>query len=167
MPEETTILVKAPDALADRQLLPFVYAALQIGVVREGLEQRIRRAHRLIYLFSGERLIGVAAVKRPAQQYQRRIFEQAGCGKCVDAYPFEFGWLFVLPGARGGNHVDRLAGAGREAAGGQGLFATVRADGRALLRIARRNGYVPLGRPYRSHNSGERLALIGIPPETP
>ena len=45
MTEETTLLVRPPDGLSDAVLRPFAHAALEIGVERENLVRRIRRAH--------------------------------------------------------------------------------------------------------------------------
>lgn len=164
MAQTPTILVAQPDKVPEGGLEPFFHAASEIGVEPERLERRIRRAHRLIYLFTGERLIGVCAIKVPAPSYRKRVFDQAGAVERLDAHPLEFGWLYVLPSERGNGHADRLVAAGREAAPGWGLFATVRSDAAPLKRIFGRHGYVELGGDYGSALGEHRLSLLAAPP---
>ena len=164
MADDITLLTKSPEEVPDAALAPFVQAARHIGDRRDGLPERIRRAHRLLFLFGDSSLIGVAAVKKPAMSYRRWVFESAGVPGRMGEFPLEFGWLFVLPGARGGSHVHRLIDGGRVAAGDKGLFSTLRSDAHGLLRISRRHGSVDLGTPYRSRDGEHMLTLIGAPP---
>lgn len=164
MADDITLLTKSPEEVPDSALAPFVQVARHIGDRRDGLPERIRRAHRLLFLLRGSRLIGVAAVKKPALSYRRRVFESAGVPERMGEFPLEFGWLFMLPDNRGGGHVHRLIEGGREAAGDKGLFSTLRSDAHGLLRISRRYGSVDLGTPYRSRDGEHMLTLIGAPP---
>ncbi len=153
-----------PGNVPDSGLAPFFHAAGEIGVEAERLEQRIRRAHRLIYLLEGERLLGVCAIKVPAPSYCRRVFGGAGADDRRDAFPLEFGWLYVFPGERGAGHGGMLIAAGRRAVPDWGLFATVRADAEPLKRLFMRQGYAPLGGDYDSVLGDHRLSLLGSPP---
>ena len=164
MAQTPTLLVVEPDKVPEGGLEPFFHAAGEIGVEPERLERRIRRAYRLIYLFTGERLIGVSAVKLPSPSYRMRVFGHAGAAERVAAFPLEFGWLYVLPSERGNGHADRLVAAGRQAAPGSGLFATVRADAAPVKRIFERHGYVKLGGDYGSALGEHRLSLMAAPP---
>ena len=165
MAQTPTIVVMEPHAVPEGGLAPFLHAGTEIGVEPERLEQRVRRAHRLIYLFIGERLIGVSAIKVPAPSYRERVFREAGVPDRLEDHPLEFGWLYVLPGERGEGHAGRLITAGREAAPASGLFATVRAgDGPALKRTFARHGYRALGQDFASSLGDHRLALLAAPP---
>ncbi len=164
MPQTPTILVKEPHEVPEGGLAPFIHAGTEIGVEPERLEQRIRRAHRLIYLFTGERLIGVAAIKLPAPAYRQSIFDRAGVRECMDAHPLEFGWLFVVASERGKGHADRLIAAGREAAPDWGLFATVRTEARSLQQVFSHHGFQPLGTSYASQLGDHQLSLLATAP---
>jgi len=163
MAQTPTILVQEPHEVPEGALAPFIHAASEIGVETKRLERRIRRAHRLIYLFVGERLIGVSAIKLPAKSYRGRVFSSAGVGGEAAAYPLEFGWLYVLPAERGHGHASRLVAAGREAIPDSSLFATVRADSTALKRVFQRHGYMPLGQDYASKLGDHELTLLAAP----
>src|SRR4051794_40035143 len=64
-------------------------------VFSEGLEARIDRAARLVFLRHGEGLIGIAAVKNPHPGYRAKIARNAGVELPAEAFPYELGWVYV------------------------------------------------------------------------
>jgi hypothetical protein len=81
-------------------------------VTAEGLEDRIRSAVRLIFLGVCCCLCGVAALKRPEPSHRKHVSSKSGVSLPEAEYPFELGWVFVMPSPR----TEVLAGSNARSA---------------------------------------------------
>ena len=135
-----------PQALAD-----FENLVIEAGTVDpEGLTQRIRDASRLLFLRqSNGQLVGVGALKRPQLSYRRKVFAKARTTTPPDEYRVELGWAAVAKSHRGRGLSRRIIGQLISLAESENLFATTRADARAM-RFAADHGFKPAGYPYPS-----------------
>ena len=144
----------APQALADFENLITKYGTVD----SEGLTQRIREASRLLFLReSNGQLIGVGALKHPQLGYRSKVFAKAGTTAPPDEYRVELGWVAVAKSHRGRGLSRRIIGQLISLAANENLFATTRADERAM-RFAADCGFKPAGYPYPS-GSGYGLVL--------
>ena len=135
-----------PQALADFENL--VIEARTVDA--EGLTQRIRDASRLLFLRgSNGELVGVGALKRPLFDYRSKVFAKAGTTTPPDEYPVELGWVAVAKSHQGRGLSRRIIGQLISSAGNENVFATTRADERAL-HFAADYGFQPAGKPYPS-----------------
>jgi predicted GNAT family N-acyltransferase len=143
----------SPQALAD-----FENLIIEAGTVDpEGLTQRIREASRLLFLReSSGQLVGVGALKRPQLDYRSKVFAKARATTSPDEYRVELGWVAVAKSHRGRGLSRRIIGQLISLAGNENLFATTRADERAM-RFAADYGFKSAGYPYPS---GRGYALI-------
>jgi GNAT superfamily N-acetyltransferase len=135
-----------PQALADVENL-----VIEAGTVDpEGLTQRIRDASRLLFLRESDgQLVGVGALKHPLLSYRSKVFAKAGTTTVSDEYRVELGWVTVAKSHQGRGLSRRIISQLVSLAENENLFATTRADGRAM-RFAADYGFKPAGKPYPS-----------------
>jgi GNAT superfamily N-acetyltransferase len=136
----------APQALAD-----FENLVTKCGTVdQEGLTQRIRDASRLLFLReSNGELVGVGALKHPVSSYRSKVFTKAGTATPPDEYRVELGWIAIAKSHQGRGLSRRIIGQLIGLAENENLFATTRADARAMP-FAADYGFRPAGQPYPS-----------------
>jgi GNAT superfamily N-acetyltransferase len=116
----------------------------------QGLTQRIRDASRLLFLReSNGQLVGVGAFKHPLLSYRTRVFAEARATASADEYPIELGWIAVAKSHQGRGLSRRIIGELIDLAQNENLFATTRADARAI-HFATDYGFKPAGKPYPS-----------------
>jgi GNAT superfamily N-acetyltransferase len=94
-------------------------------------------------------LVGVGALKRPRLGYRSKVFAKAGATTPPDEYPVELGWVAVAKSHEGQGFSRRIIGQLIGWAENENLFATARADARAM-RFAADNGFKSAGKPYPS-----------------
>jgi GNAT superfamily N-acetyltransferase len=136
----------APQALADFENLVTKYGTVD----PEGLTQRIRDASRLLFLreLNGQ-VVGAGALKRPQLSYRSKVFAKARATTLPDGYRVELGWVAVAKSHEGRGLSRRIIGQLISLAENENLFATTRADARAM-RFAADFGFRPAGYPYPS-----------------
>ncbi len=136
----------SPQALADFEDLVIKYGTVD----PEGLTQRIRDASRLLFLRqSNGQLVGVGALKRPQLGYRSKVFAKARATTAPDEYRVELGWVAVARSHQGRGLSRRIIGQLISLAGNENVFATTRADARAM-RFAGDYGFKAAGKPYSS-----------------
>jgi len=119
-------------------------------LIQEGLTQRISDAHRLLFLReSNGQLVGVGALKHPLLSYRSKVFAKAGITTQSDEYCVELGWVAVAKSHHGPGLSRRIIARLITLAGHQNVFATTRADARAM-RFAADYGFKPAGNSYPS-----------------
>ena len=116
----------------------------------QGLSERIRDAFRLLFVKeSNGQLIGVGALKHPRLGYRCKVFAKAGTTTPPDEYRVELGWVAVAKSHQGRGLLRRIIRQLISLAENENLFATTRADARAM-RFAADYGFKPAGKPYPS-----------------
>ena len=135
-----------PQALADFEKL-----VIEGGTVDpQGLTERIRDASRLLFLReSNGGLVGVGALKHPLLSYRSRVFAQARAAAPADEYPIELGWIAIAKSHQRRGLWRRIIGQLISLAENENVFATTRADARAM-RFAADYGFKPAGNPIRA-----------------
>jgi GNAT superfamily N-acetyltransferase len=146
-----TSSIVSPLDCTQQALADFENLVIEAGTVdRQGLTQRIRDASRLLFLRGSNRqLVGVGALKHPLLSYRTRVFAEAGIAALSDAYRVELGWVAVAKSHQGRGLSRRIIGQLVSSAENENLFATTRADARAM-RFATDYGFKPVGKPYPS-----------------
>ena len=152
----------SPQALAD-----FENLVIEAGTVDpEGLTQRIREASRLLFLRkSNGQLVGVGALKRPQLGYRRKVFAKARTITPPDEYRVEVGWVAVAKSYQARGLSRRIIGQLLSLAENENLFATTRADARAM-RFAADHGFKPAGKPYPSSRGYDLVLYLHNAEET-
>ena len=145
-----------PQALADFEKL-----VIEGGTVdSQGLTERIRNASRLLFLReSNGRLVGVGALKHPLLSYRSRVFAQARAPAPAGDYPIELGWIAVAKSHQRRGLWRRIIGQLISFAETENLFATTRADARAI-RFAADYGFKSAGTPYPSGRGYDLVLLL-------
>src|SRR5882762_2464192 len=125
----TKLLAGEPHEFHDNEIRDFMALVIVGGeVTRSGLEDRIRSAPRLVFLYLGHKLTGIAALKRPDAGYRYNVSSKSGVPVALSAFPYELGYMFVVPSARGRGLSLDLARSALSGAGNGGVFATSRID---------------------------------------
>jgi RimJ/RimL family protein N-acetyltransferase len=154
------ISAKKPIECAGAELTAFAALAVKGWQGRaDKLPKRIRRARALIFLYDGETLAGVAALKRPGSHYRRRLFEKAGTIEDPDDFRLEAGLIYIKPQFRARGYSTRMLAAMLRQAGDERVFATTRADNPIIQRTLRRCGLERSGQAFASENGDYRLLL--------
>jgi len=129
-------------------------------VAPEGLEHRVRAAARLVFLEVCCCLRGIAALKRPQQEYRKRVSVKSGFALPEAKYPFELGWVFVMPSARGRGFSRDLTQAALSAAGTAGVFATSHTGNIPMHKALEKFGFARVGEPYPSERGRHKIQLF-------
>lgn len=152
---------KPPSECSDPELGDFIAFARAGGEVSQrGLGGRVRRALRLGFLRNGNCLLSIAALKPPNASYRSGVEQSSGVALPVSEYPYELGWVYTLPSARGGRYGQRISDCILAAADGHGVFATSRTDNGAMHITLERLGFLATGNPYLSRRGTHKLQLF-------
>src|SRR6266487_1664661 len=140
-----------PSDCTAQALTDFEKLVIEGGAVNpQGLAQRIRKASRLLFLRSSDdQLVGVGALKHPRADYRNRVFANARATVSADEYPVELGWVVVTKSHQGQRLSTRIVGELLTFAKNENVFATTRADKRAM-RFAPHHGFKINGKPFPS-----------------
>jgi superfamily II DNA or RNA helicase/GNAT superfamily N-acetyltransferase len=149
--DEFKAVTKHPTDCNDSEITSFVSMVREGGQVSEvGLDRRVRRSYLLAFAWSGNRIIGVGALKNPDESYATSVFNNAGLGGAWADYPLELGWVYV-------NHEFRQQGVGAtivsrllDQRGGQGVYTTHRSDNTGMEEIIKTAEFKMVGSEYKS-----------------
>lgn len=156
-----TITVKKPSECTDAELQDFMSLVLAGGeIVAQGLEARINKAEALIFLSHDNCLKGIAAVKNPETNYKNGVFQKACATAQASAFPFELGWVFVLPSSRGAGRSHKLLKAALSTTYGHGIFATSRSDNAPMHKVLKAHDFSCHGEAYASNRGNHKLVLF-------
>jgi GNAT superfamily N-acetyltransferase len=156
-----TLSILSPSDCTPQALADFENLVIEAGTVDpQGLTQRIRNASRLLFLRgSNGQLVGVGALKHPLLSYRSKVFAKAQATAPPDEYRIELGWIAVAKSYQGRGLSRRIIGELIILAENENLFATTRADARAM-RFAADYGFRPAGKPYPSGRSYDLVLYL-------
>lgn len=155
------VVVKAPAGCTPQEIGDFAAFVMMGGeVIVQGLEGRVRSAECLSFLRESSGLAGVAGLKHPSQNHRREVAECTGVSLPAASFPFEIGWVFILPDARGLGLSLPLCQPLVEAAGSKGIFATSRTDNHGMHKTLQKLGFAFAGAPYKSPHGVHGLQLF-------
>lgn len=144
------------------ELHEFEKLAMAAGkVAAAGLPELIRRARLLAFLRKGGRLIGVAGLKRPRDSYRLRISERSGVQLSIATYPYELGWVSVLPGEEGGKS-KLLCEALISQIPGEGVYSTTGVVNEKMRARLGKMGFTEQGKIWKSSDGDEMLSLFTL-----
>jgi len=125
----------------------------------EGLPGRVRAAALLAFCGpAGVQPTAIAGLKAPSDAYRTAVFDQAAAGAAD--FPFELGWIYVVPERRGKGTATTLCRELLARAPGEGVFATTRPDNRPMIHILVALGFAPAGHPYTHVRRDELMRLF-------
>jgi predicted GNAT family N-acyltransferase len=129
-------------------------------VAGAGLPVRITEAKVLACHFVEGQLAAIAALKNPKQSYRAKILARSGFDLDQERYPYELGWVFVVPQHRGARLSRPLVKACLASANNAGVFATTRQDNEPMQRTLKRYGFAQAGDVYKSERGDASLVLF-------
>lgn len=127
-----------------------------------GLATNIRTAKALVFGRLAGKVLGIAAVKRPQASYRKRIGGKAGVDLGLAHYPYDLGYVFLLPEAQGKKLSHGIVAAAHARAEGAAVFATARTDNAAMLAALAKAGFRQAGQDYRGR--GTRMIRLIVRP---
>lgn len=156
---ELEIYLDRPSSFSAPEIDDFLAFVLAGGeVTRRGLRERVRNASHIAFARQKKCLIGVAGLKHPADSYRRAVEGSAGFTLPAETFPYELGWIFVLPSARRRGLSTTLCRSLVGCAERRGIFATSRDP--FMQRALERAGFRRVGREWYSKKNRARLALF-------
>jgi hypothetical protein len=155
------ICAASPAEFQDKEIDDFVAFVLAGGeVTGKGLRDRVMQAPCISYLRNKECLLGVAGLKLPAQSYRARVEKNSKTNLGANDFPYELGWVFILPSARDRKLSFPLCQPLVTAAKGAGIFATSRTTLTGMHRTLEKLGFVRTGSEWPSKENDGNLALF-------
>lgn len=155
------LVVRNPDDCGSIEIHDFMALVLAGGEVsKEGLEHRVRSAASLVFLGLGCCLSGVAALKTPEPHYRTDVSRKSGIELREPDFPYELGWVFVMPHARERGFSTDLTQMALSTAQGAGVFATSRADNPAMHATLAKFQFTEAGRMWPSTRGDYNLKLF-------
>ncbi len=155
------ICAAEPSEFQPREIDDFVAFVLAGGeVLPDGLRGRVTRAHSIAFLREGECLLGVGGLKQPSENHRNEVANGAKTELSPKDYPFELGWVFILPSARGRKLSFPLCEPLVTAANGKGVFATSRVNKEGMHITLGKLGFVRTGAEWPSTQNDGNLALF-------
>lgn len=161
--EPLEFLAGTPIELGPARRAEFRKLVIAAGeVASDVLSTNIAEAKALVFLVRSGALQAIAALKRPRASYRNRITDATGTAISETAFPYELGYIYVLPDAQGQRLSHVLVAAALEYSDRAGVFATVRADNVRMLRTLARASFDPAGEPYPGR--GDRTIRLMVRP---
>ena len=117
---------------------------------------RVRGAKALAFLQIDDKIVGIAALKIPADSYRDKIGKSAGVLLRKNDYPYELGYVVVDAAMRGQKLSQKLVNALLPLADRKCMFATTSSI--AMHRVLPRSGFLKAGREYEN-DKAEKLTL--------
>jgi predicted GNAT family N-acyltransferase len=154
MRNDVEIVAGKPAEFSDAERATFVELVRAGDEVDDhGLEKKIANAHSLVFLRQEGQVRGIAAVKRPLPNYRKRIGRDARVELSDADFPYELGYIFIVPEARGHGLSGSLVAKALELVPDSGVFATARIDNQAVCAALRKAGFGLAGEPYGGRGS--------------
>jgi len=161
MPSQPTIVVGRPEAFSKEDRRKFIELVIAGGeVVNAVLDANVNEARCLVFLSLRDQFLGVAALKNPRSTYRARIQRNTGAELGMHDFPYELGYVYLIPSAREKGYSRRLTEAALSECGHHGVFATCRADNERMRASLRRHGFLEAGQAYRGRIQGQFLRLF-------
>lgn len=155
------VCAASPREFQAKEIDDFVAFVLAGGeVTGVGLRDRVVRAPCISYLRSNECLLGVAGLKSPDQGHRTRVEKQSKTKLAEKEFPYELGWVFILPSARERKLSFPLCEPLVTAAKGAGIFATSRTNLIGMHRTLEKLEFVRTGSEWPSKENEGNLALF-------
>lgn len=155
------VCAASPQEFQPKEIDDFVAFVLTGGEVTGArLRERVMRAPCISYLRSKDCLLGVAGLKSPEQGYRARVEKNSKTALSEAEFPYELGWVFILPSARDRKMSFPLCQPLVTAAKGAGVFATSRTTLKGMHRTLEKLGFVRVGSEWPSKENDGNLALF-------
>lgn len=152
--------IKRPGVCSKEEISAFCSAVRNGGEVSsKGLDERVRRAQALVFLYVDGTIVGVAALKQPGVAYRNDVFRKAEVPRIAGQFSLELGWVYVFPKHRGKGYSEVLSSAAVAQSGGAPVFATTRVDNTPMQKTLERVDFERVGHSYRSTRGDYRLQL--------
>lgn len=121
--KDLEIVAGAPAEFTDSELGSFLDLVRAGGEVADQvLESNIENAKALVFLRQKGQARGIAALKHPLLIYRKRISKIANAEISEVNFPYELGYIFIVPEARGKKLSSRLIAKSLELVPGSGVF---------------------------------------------
>lgn len=142
--------VLAPSLCQNEAIDTFLSMVSSGGEVdTQDLEKRVMDARVLAFAYYDDEVAGVGALKKPKQNYAKRVFSNAGTQERSGDYPLELGWIYVKPAYRGRKIATMIVSDLLEYRNGESVFLTATTNGH-IIRVIVRHGFQSSGNSYLS-----------------
>ncbi|MGD0451183.1 MAG: GNAT family N-acetyltransferase [Candidatus Bathyarchaeia archaeon] len=141
--------IKPPIQCTKKEIEAF-FQLLKIGseVEMRSAHEGIMRAKFLAFHYEKESLAGIAALKKPTENYKRGIFLKAKTTEQEDNFDLELGYVVTLERYRGFGICSTLVRQLIERSQ-DSMYATTRTTNMAMQTVLQQNGFSKAGVPYK------------------
>ncbi|MBN2656552.1 MAG: GNAT family N-acetyltransferase [Spirochaetales bacterium] len=139
---DPVLVIKSPSLCSVEELELFrTFLSGRPDVRMENLNERIAKAGKLAFAFSGGELAGIAALKRARKGFRRRILESQTTPVLLELPKAELGWLYVDPASRGMGIGAGLVSSLCRDSSGVPMFALTTEDNETMRKILLSNSF--------------------------
>ena len=150
-----------PGEFEPEEIDDFVAFVLAGGeVIPQGLRERVTNSVQIAFLREGGCLLGVGGLKRPSANHREEVEAGATTQLDEEAFPYELGWVFILPSARNRKLSFPLCQPLVTASKGRGIFATSRVNNGGMHNVLGKLGFSRIGSEWPSNQNNGNLALF-------
>ena len=150
-----------PQEFQPKEIDDFVAFVLAGGEVSaNGLRDLVMQSPQIAFVREGECLLGVAGLKNPRESYRKKVAGASKTAIPAKDFPFELGWVFILPSAQGRGLSFPLCQPLVTAAKGSGIFSTSRTTKDRMHRTLEKLGFARTGAEWASKENDGDLALF-------
>lgn len=161
MTDNYELQLKIPSGCRAQELEVFQERTELGGEVDDGgLAYRIVHAEKLAFLSVDGNLVGTAGLKNPEQTYRLKVSRKSDFELPVQQFPYELGWIYVVPEAEGRGYAKAMAGVLLHSIKGHGVFATTRTNNGAMNHLLPSTfKFVASGNLYKARDKVHDLRL--------
>jgi hypothetical protein len=157
-----SVTIKGPSDCSNREIDQFRDFVRKGGeVTSAGLNDRIKAAEALAFLFVRKELAAIAALKNPSENHKQGVFENAGS---VDAafYRFELGWVYVAERFRENGYSKQILKELSRSIRSGGVYATSRIDNVPMHKSLESEGFIKIGDSWPSKEQPGKLLCLFV-----
>ena len=158
---ELPVFLRVPAKCSGGELDAFESLVKVGGEVNlDGIRNRIENAYFLAWVSEGGgELVGIAALKKPNENYRSSIFHKAQSKEEPSNFEVELGWIFVRKEFRKNGLATKLVEKLFSVNNSKGVYATTRENNDPVLPLLRNFGFVQSGFQYPSTEGNYDLVL--------
>lgn len=136
-----------------QQILALIENGQQVSMTR--VSNNLRRAEMIGYAKFNDDIVGVMVLKNPNPNYRKKVFAEVP--DLIEKYPYELGYVYVIPKYRGQGTASYLL---NELVGNRSdVFATTREDNTKMISLLKQNSFVQAGNTRKSDRGTYGIVL--------
>lgn len=158
---EITPIIGTPNKFSKddiTQIVDLILSGNEVG--SNQVISNIKNAAIIVTIKDDTELKGIATLKNPLSTYRKHISDKSGFDVSLTKFPYELGYIVIIPSARGTGLSRILVDAAVNAANGKGIFATARTNNTRMISTLQKFGFKPVGNSYLGRDGVNKIQIF-------